>query len=76
MSTSLINVDQFTKILFKELNADMTAAAEPILKKALAEIEKKMREELAQKLISFIQNDFAVERMGHDIRILVKQAAK
>lgn len=73
---TLINVDEFARILGKQLNLSMTEAAEPVIQDALAKIEQKMREKMAQMLISFIENDIAFERMGHDIRIIVKQAAK
>jgi hypothetical protein len=72
----LVNVDELTKMLGRELNKAMTEAAEPLIQDALKKIEQKMRERMAQLLISFIQNDFVVERAGHEIRILVKQAAK
>lgn len=70
----LINVDELAKILGKELNKSMTEAAEPLLQDALKKIEQEMRKELAGRLISFIQNDFVFDRMGHDIRIIIKQA--
>lgn len=63
-------------ILGKELKVAMLLAAEPILLRAMKDIEQKMRERMAARLIAFIENDFVVERMGHDIRIVVKQATR
>lgn len=73
---SIIHEAEFARLLREELNAAMLSAAEPVLQAAIKELERKMREELGKRIIALIQNDFSVERMGHDIRILVKQAAK
>jgi len=62
-------------ILGKELNEALRKAAEPILQKAMKDIEQEMREKMASRLLAFIENNFIVERMGHDIRIVVKQVA-
>jgi hypothetical protein len=71
---SIFNVEELSKQLLTHLNQEMKEAAEPILKKALVDIENIMREKMAQRCISIIQNDFSIERMGNDIRIMVKQA--
>lgn len=70
----LINHDELAKILGKELNKAMTEAAEPLIQKALKDIEQIMREKLAQRLISFIEHNLVMDRMGNDLRILIKQA--
>lgn len=72
----VLRAEDVSDILGRELKVSMLQAAEPILQKALKDIEQQMREKMASRLISFIENDFVVERMGHDIRIVVKQAHK
>ena len=62
------------RIIGAELNKAMLKAAEPILQKALTEIEHEMREKMVSRLLAFVENNFAVDRMGHDIRIVIKQA--
>lgn len=76
MSNSLINVDVFNELVGKYLDEEMKNAAQPILDKALQDIENKMRERMASMTIAFIKNDITIDRMGQDIRIIVKQAMK
>lgn len=73
-NTNMINDDEFERVYFKNLNDAMTESAEPIIQKALADIERQMREKLAQALISIIKNDFNIQRNGRDLMIIVKQA--
>ena len=73
INTSLINQDVFLAQLHKKLNAEMLAAAEPLIKKAIEDIEAEMRRQLAQMLISVVEQSFAIERFGTDIRIIVKR---
>lgn len=72
ISTSLINEEYFKQKLVQDLNKALTDAAEPVLQEALNKIERTMREKLASYVVSFIENEFIVERYGQDIRILVK----
>ena len=58
------------------LNDAMLKAAEPIIQKALQDIEREMREKLAQKVIALLRNDWSVDRLGSDLRIVVHQALK
>ncbi len=76
MATNILDREEFSRFFKEELNASMSRVAEPILEKALEDMERTMREQMAQKLISLIENDFVVERMGHDIRITVRQAKR
>lgn len=64
-----------SEILGKELNDAMLKAAEPILQQAMKDIEQEMRAKMASRLLAFIESNFAVERMGHDLRIVIKQCA-
>ncbi len=72
--TQIISKEYVEKMLFDEINKQMKEAAEPVLQRALAEIEKQMRERMARMLIAHIESDFSVERMGADLRITVRQA--
>jgi hypothetical protein len=70
----IINQEYVEKMLFAAINKQMQEAAEPVLQKALAEIERQMRERMAAMLIANIQSDFSVRTMGHDLQIIVRQA--
>jgi len=70
----IISQEYVEKILFEAINKQMKEAAEPVLQKALADIEKQMRERMAAMLISHIQSEFSVRTMGHDLQITVRQA--
>lgn len=75
MATTITpNVPNAIKALQEQLNADMLAQAEPLIKEALAKIEKEMRARLAQRLIANIQQDMDVRTMGHTITITLRQA--
>jgi hypothetical protein len=58
------------------MNESMQKTAEPIIENAIKDIEHKMREKMAQNLIALIEETFSVERMGRDLKIIVKQALK
>lgn len=73
---SLINVEAFRETLHEDLNQSMMEAAEPILQKALKDIEVKMRERMAALIIARIQRDFNVSLRGEEISITVKQAER
>ena len=75
MST-FINADKFVENLAASMNAEMVAAAEPIIKRAVEEAEREMRRKIGQMCISLIEHSFAVERFGTDLRILVHQVPK
>jgi len=74
MASSIINHTVFEEMFFQQLNESLTEAAEPIVQKAMAEIEIEIRKRLAEHLLARIQSDFSVERMQNDIRIIVHQA--
>lgn len=66
MDLRLINHDAALLILRRQLNDDLTKAAEPIIQAALAEAERAMRKALAGNLIGLIEHSFKVyERQGH-----------
>jgi 2-keto-3-deoxy-6-phosphogluconate aldolase len=70
---SILNGESVEKVLREAINEEMIKAAEPVLKKALAEIEVTMRERMAACIISYIEQSFIMERCGTDLRIVVKQ---
>jgi hypothetical protein len=74
MMPDLINHDAFKVHLLQSVNEAMKEAAEPVIEKALKEIEITMRETLAQKLISMIDSNISMERYGTDLRITIRQA--
>lgn len=75
MSTTKIIINEETVLeqLKKQMNDEMLAAAEPVIKAAVVEAEKAMRKQLGSMFISLIEQSFSVERFGTDLRIIVKQ---
>lgn len=71
---SILNEAALSKLLLKDLNEAMLKAAEPILQKALKDIERQMRERMTAMLISYLEENLTIDRLGHDIRIMIKQA--
>lgn len=53
---SMINQEAFLATMKEQINAAMIKAAEPIIQAALAEVEKKMRETLAQHVLARIEH--------------------
>lgn len=70
----IINQEYVEKMLFSAINKEMQEAAEPVLQKALAEIERQMRERMAAMLIAHIKSEFSVRIMGNELQITVRQA--
>ncbi len=69
---SIIDHNALNEHIFRDLNKQMLEAAEPIVKEAVAKFETEFRAQLAHKVLSTIQSNYSVERMGQDIRIIVK----
>lgn len=55
------------------VNESLTNEAEPIIQKALADIEHTMREKLASELISRVAKSYDIEFDGNIIKILVRR---
>lgn len=72
MAQDLINSDAAIELLRRKMNIEMMTAAEPVIKKALEDIEITMRRKLGAMIIATINSSFSVERYGNDLRILVK----
>lgn len=74
MASTWINSDNMLAALQKQMNAEMMAAAEPVIKKAVEDAEKEMRKQLGAMVIALIEQSFSIERHGNDLRILVTHA--
>jgi hypothetical protein len=68
----MINTDVLMKQLMDTMNREMMEAAEPVIRKAVAEAELEMRRKLAGMFVSMFEQSFNMERNGSDLRILVK----
>jgi len=73
MAQNIINSDLFFKQIGEKLNDEMIKTSEPLVKKALEEIEKEMRKSLGAMLIKFIESEFSLERFGNDLVIKIRQ---
>ena len=69
--SSWFNTETMLRDIGQQLNAQMLEAAEPIIKKALVEIEANMRKQLAASLISMLDTSYEVQRAGYVLRITV-----
>lgn len=72
---SMINEQELSKHLLEKLNAEMSLAAEPIIQKALKEVEVVMRKRMASMLIGYLEQSMSIEHMGTDLRIIIKQGS-
>jgi hypothetical protein len=66
-----INEELFAKQIRTLLNEEMTKAAEPLLKKAVADIEAEMRKRLAAMLVGVLDTSYSAERDGRVMAIRV-----
>lgn len=74
MTTTISQGDEnLLRALKDQLNEQMTRAAEPLLQKALKEMEEVMRKRLAQVLVEHIESSFSMQRMGRDLVITVRR---
>ena len=74
-SPALIQQQTFLDMFGKELKAAMESAAEPIIKKAIADMEYKMRERMAANLIATIKTSLCVNTFGNEVQIIIKGPA-
>jgi hypothetical protein len=73
----IFNEESFKQVearLIRELNAELQQAAKPIIEKALADIEKAMRERMGACLISQISNNLDMNFDGRTLNIRIHQA--
>lgn len=71
MATTLINSENMIEALKARMNAEMLAAAEPVIKRAVEEAEKEMRQRLGAMFVSLIDSSFSVERNASSLHIIV-----
>lgn len=67
-----INPDQLGLIIQQHLRAELEAAAEPIILAAVADFELEARKRVAATVLAAVEGGYSMERMGPDIRILVR----
>ena len=72
MSTTIINADNALRVLKAQMNVEMQAAAEPVIKAAVAEAEKQIRARVAAMVVAQIDRSFSITRYGEDLTIHVK----
>lgn len=72
MASTWINTDNMLRDLMAQMNKEMQAAAEPVIRTAIEDAEKEMRKRLGAMFVALIDHSFSVERFGNDLRILVK----
>lgn len=66
--SNFIDGPNFLSSLQAEMNKQMLAAAEPVIQKALKEVEQAMRQRLGAMVIGLIEESFSVDRYGQDLR--------
>lgn len=62
----------FQDHLRAQLAAALEAEADALVEKALEGIRQKLRESLAQKVLSLVRTDYSIERDGYTILIRVQ----
>lgn len=72
MASTWINSENMLAALQKQMNAEMVAAAEPVIKKAVEDAEKEMRKRLGAMFVALLDQGFSVEGFGTELRIIVK----
>ena len=70
---SIINEKNFLAELQNTLNKEMIEAAQPIIHKALAQVEKAMQERLGAMLIGMIRESLIINTVGQNIQIEIKK---
>lgn len=73
MIGGIINEEALLANLRGALSKEMQAAAEPLVKSAMADIEKAMRLRLAEMLVSMVRGEVDLYRDGRDLTIRVRE---
>jgi len=73
---SMINIESFKKNLGVTLTKEMLEAAEPILQKALSDMEHAMRKDLARMVTGMIESSYDISQNGTLLLIRVQLAGK
>ena len=69
--SNFINEKAFGEFLGKHLHDEMLKAAEPIIQRAKQDAEQAMRQRLAEMVVGYLRDSYSIDRMGHDLRIIV-----
>lgn len=75
MMASIINDELFAQQMRQVLNDEMLRAAEPVLQKALKDIETEMRKKLAALVVGVVDRSYRLSRDGQSIVIRVDMQA-
>ena len=70
--TKLLNSKYFSKFISEQLEKNMMEAAEPLIKSALADIEAKMRRELAISVSALCYSEVFIDKFQEGYTIKVK----
>ncbi|HEY1127948.1 MAG TPA: hypothetical protein VGF12_00970 [Roseateles sp.] len=77
MSTSfLLNAENTLGALKAQINVELTKAAEPVIQRALAEIEAEMRKKLAANLVALIDRSYSMTTYGDVLTISVNRGPR
>jgi hypothetical protein len=63
----------FQKTLIESLNEEMKKVAEPVIQHTLKEVERRMREQVAARLIGLIEENFDMQMDSRRIVITLRQ---
>ena len=74
--SGMIDHDKFAAEFGVILKEKMLEAAQPILDKAMKDVEYELRKSLGGFVIGFIESSYSVERYGSEIRISVHDKTK
>jgi len=72
----LIDCDSFNRNLALSIGEQLKAAAEPLILKALQDVETHLRLRPAEMVCGMVQTEYNVQRDGRDLRITVKLSGK
>jgi len=66
------NAEAVQDNLLRKLGDELKDVAEPILQKAMQDMERAMRKRLAECVVGLIQTDYNLSRDGRDLHIKVR----
>lgn len=67
----LVSAQVLAEHLGKTLREGMLKAAEPIVQRALKDVEQEMRNQLAAMIAGQLEHGYSMERFGQELRISV-----
>lgn len=69
---NLINEKAVEEAICKVLEEDMNECLDITTKKVIAELENKVRANVAARLIALVQSDYSMEYLSNELRIYVR----